>query len=286
MRALLPVSPLVHLCRPRLRCLLLLALLLPAVVGCSVFKRGAGEEGTPPDYARAEATAQADLSRFASDDPWGAVFSEGLSAASDPLRLDAALEDPAARTLVARAAARREALRRLAEAVLASQDPSGSPASEAIAGNAEAQARLTRLLEEQAIIVYADTAQGITASARLAAGPLRTFFAPGGAGGAPILTDTQRDEANQAAYEQAMAKAKQQLKAELLALKAKGDRTVGDALGKDASAMNDLNARLFITQPDEVAYPVPGTCKVVIFFDKNRALELARRSMPWWKFWG
>ena len=253
--------------------------------GCSLFKRGEGDAVAPPDYARGEATAEADLTKFASADPWGQAFANGITAASDPRPAGAALADPAARVLVARAESRLEALRKLGAAILETKDSAGSPASQAIAGNAEARSRLTQMLEEQAIIVYAEGPDGITASAKLGADQLRAFFSPGSTPGLPILTDAQKEEANLAAYDKALAKAKQQLKIDLLALKTKGDQTVGDALAKDASAMNDLDARLFITQPDEVTYPVVGTCKVVIFFDKNRALELARRSSPWWKFW-
>ncbi len=272
---------------PRFPLSALFALLLVfGSAGCKLVGRGkSAESSAPPDYARVEATGQADLEKFAGADPWAKVFAEGITIASDPHSADAALDDPAARMLVARASARRDALRKLATAILETKDAGGVPVSQAIAGNADTSARLNKLLEEQALIVYADDSKGIVATAKLSADLLRAAFNPASETGQPILTEAQKEQANQAAYDKALVKAKQQLKTELLAVKVKGDRTVGDALAKDSSAMNDLDARLFITQPDEVTYPVVGTCKVAIFFDKNRAIELAQRSVPWWKVW-
>jgi len=254
--------------------------LIAGAAGCQHFQ-SAPVPAEPPDYFKVTAIG---VLRPGDDRPFAAFQGalKGALVCEAHAALDGQVADPAQRLLLARAEARRAALRALGQKITAATDKQGQSLAERLKDNPGKQAILNEMLENVAQVTYQEKDQATWAKAELS-GPkvvevldANTPSVAATAGAA--LTPQQAEQHRRLAYDKALREVKAMLRAKAMNLELSDKRLVKDALAEDQSAMQELDALLFLAQPDEVKYLPDGSCEMTVYFDRNRVRELAERK--------
>jgi hypothetical protein len=239
----------------------------------------------PPDYLKVQALGQADPAAFVSPDPLSASLTGSLTGWASAARATAG--DPLQSEVLAQAAARRQALRQLGKAILTLKGTDGKRAGERFAGDPAKLAALTQLLETQAPVRFEVKADTVEATAAIDGKNVADCLLAGlpAAGGDPLsrLAPAQLDELNGQAQKLALEQARSQLGEAVRGIELTGGQTAGQLMERDTSFANEIQAQMFILQPDDIEYPAPGSCRVTLFFDRNAVRELAARRQPWYR---
>lgn len=234
-------------------------------------------EPQPPDFVEIRATGRAGDDGEVS---WPAALSHEFTAQSNMLH-DETLTSPGLKLLVARAAGRQAALRRLAEKVLATSGTSETTLAQALAADPAQPARLREWLGSKAEVTWQDatTSTLVTVTVQGAGLAEHLGLIPTADKLSPEAIDTLR----RAALDNAMEQARTELRAKLLETQLEDGTLAADFFGGRKSASRELDALIFIVQPDEIRQPDPHTAEVTIFFDRNLVRELAKTSgAGWW----
>jgi hypothetical protein len=247
-------------------------LVIAAAQGCA----GTGPAAPqPPDYLQVTAIGRASSPdsalrslRLVADAVPASLRAEGTST------LDPSIADPAQRLMMARAQARRQALQQLSERLAALPVEGGATLGGRLASNEPARTALAALLESRARVDYSESEGACRADAQLDSEAISQSLAEhqNDSQAAAPVTEAVR----QAALDDALARAKTSLREQVMAIELPGGGTVGQALAQDSDARRDLEARIFILQPDEVHQLPDGSCEVRIYFDRNVAIGLAQ----------
>ncbi len=210
-------------------------------------------------------------------DNWKKEIFKGEGQAEPPANASGDVQ----RLAVARAEARRNAIRGLTTEVLASRPSDKEPAlSELMKRHADWPDLLIRCIEEQSEIEYGQQVTKIMARAKLAGTALiRAVQAGSGnvaeeteisAGSAPQTSLAQRREE---AQKRALEDARRLLREELLKTPTR-DGSLGSMIGQSPEVSGQLDRLLGLTDAHDIQFKSDGTCEVTILFDRNRALHL------------
>lgn len=90
------------------------------------------------------------------------------------------------------------------------------------------------------------------------------------------------EQRRQSAYNEALKKAKYNLRETLLEMPLEDDEAFGEFLKGKRAAQNDFNALLIIAKPDQVRYRDDDSCEITLFFDRNRIRQLAEDHDRGW----
>lgn len=271
------------------RWILGILILCAGTAGCSRFGSKAGEEeAQPPDYIKISAVgiARSDANNLP------ALFAAALAGtlkADATAPHDSQLPDPAQRVLLARAEARRAALRALGQNLLDLPDKNGHLLSEFLKETPDKKVALNELIESEARIGYQERESVCQATASLDGRRALEVLGrptPGQANKSETLTPDQLEKRKRQSYDMAFDEVKKKLREELDRILLPDGRTIQAALAKDASARQELDALIFLTRPDDVHYTSDGSCALTLFFDRNLAIALATRAghhgwRPW-----
>ena len=196
--------------------------------------------------------------------------------------LDRRISDAIVRVLTARAAARREALRDLARQVRALEDEDGQPLVDLQpAPGPEATRSIEGVLEVSTAVEYSETTSQVRAEAVVSRDALVQLLQAfeQGRGVADPLTTEQVRLVQSHALEMALREAKQNLNEALRAADFDRRRTFGQVMDDEPTAQRELQALIFLTQPDQVAYPGENVCQLTLSLDLKQAREIARKAL-------
>jgi hypothetical protein len=254
--------------------------LIAGAAGCHYFQ-SASVPAEPPDYFKVTAIG---VLRPGDDRPFiafqGAL--SGVLVCQARAALDAQVADPAQRLLMARAEARRAALRALGQKITAATDKQGRRLADQLKDDPGKQATLNEMLENVAQVTYQEQDQATWAKAQLnglkALEVLNANPPAAAAKASPAWTPQQAAQHRRLAYDKALREVKAMLREKAMNLELSDKRLVKEALAEDRSATQELDALLFLAQPDEINYLPDGSCEMTIYFDRNRVRELAERK--------
>lgn len=275
-----------HRSRARLLSPLLSAILVLTLVGCQLF---GGTDTDEPQFIVVEGSSRIDPMRFATDVP-ALLALEGPLRASADAPIDATIDPPQQRLMMAEAAARREALRALGRRILALPDADRQPLSQTFARNPQMAAELEQLLEAEADVTLSVLPQQVSAAASVPGSTVAALLQKNGVSFQLRLSDLppERQQALKVeAYNQAMEEVRANLLREILAFDGRGGEALGEVFARHPERLRELEATLLlVVQADSVRYSEDGTCHVETYFDVTEAQRLARQARPsWWAFW-
>ena len=247
------------------------ALLCAVVLSIALAGCGHGLFGSraKPDYLQVVAVGRADASDQTTSSSLPAILS---CEAESPVQAEGA--DPALRTMEARAAARRQALGKLAAQLAPLPAADGLTFGQWLAAKPERKGQVEAALEQQAKVSYEDQAQRTVAKAQIE--PPSLYESLGLPPNPAALDRPTPPPAKQQAYERAMAEARRKLREAVLAVDMGNERTLADAIASDPSRQKELDAWILMVQPIEVLHPEPGMCVVNMLFDRNVARKLGQ----------
>lgn len=259
------------------------------VTGCNRFTAASREEATPPDYIKVTAVGTAEGEAAAPVDSFAAILNGPLEARATAPQ-DGNIADPTQRALMARAEARRTALRMLAQTLMRAKDGDGHTLAQVVKQSPERQNALANLLDAKATVSFEDREQKAFAVASIdGAQVLGLLKEKGGAGkaAAPVAASPEEQEKLKTqAQDKALDEAKKKLREQLLATNLKSGKTIGQVVADSKSAARELDALLFLVRPDEVNILEDGSCEVTIYFDRNRAIDAIENGRKkWWQPW-
>lgn len=263
----------------------MLAALAVGAAGCQRFSltgEKTAEAPKPPDYVKVTGKGSANLEQAATTTLKFAGMLRGPIKAESAATLDPAIADPAQRTLMAQAEARRKALRTLGGVILAQRGQQGATLGESLRKSPTDQSKLNTLLEEQARVAFASEGTGVHATATIEGQQVMDTLGLLAQQPTAMTTGGTLEEKKAIAYTKALADAKQKLQVELMTTQLPDGRPVREALENNSDASRDLSAMLWVLQPDETHYNSDGSCEVIIFFDRNRVPEIFKGKPRWW----
>ncbi len=196
--------------------------------------------------------------------------------------LDRQIGDAIVRLLTARAAARRAALRDLAGQIRALEDEDGRPFVDLrLVSGSEAAGAIEGLLEVSTAVEYSETTSRVRAEAVVPRDVLVQLLQAfeGGRGAADRLTTEQDQHVQSEALEMALREAKQNLDEALRATAFDRRRTYGQVMDEQPAVQRELQALIFLTSPDQVAYPEENVCQLTLSLDLEQAREIARKAL-------
>ena len=259
--------------------------LLIGAMGCGRFAPKGEPE--PPDYIKISAVGLAKEVNESLPDAYAKALTGNLEARATA-SFDAKVADPAQQVLMARAEARRSALRLLAQTMLSVKDADGRALADLLKSSPERQAALSELLDAQASVTFEEKDQKAYAQASIKG--QKVFETLTQTSTTQVKKDTeltpaQLDDRKSRAYDVALKDVKGKLKTEMMAVKLPDGRSAKEALDEDSSAARELEALIFLAQPDEVHYTGDGSCEMALFFDRNRVISIATRKYHRWMPW-
>lgn len=268
------------------RWMLVLAALGLGAAGCQRFSltgEKKNEPPKPPDYVKVIGTGSANLAQVATTSSLGfAGLLRGPIKAESSAPLDARINDPAQRVLMAQAEARRKALRTLGGVIMAQRGQQGATLGEMLRKSPTDQSKLNTLLEQKAQVTFANEAQGVHASAMIDGRQVMDALGLAAQQSAALKTGGSLEEKKAIAYNLAFENAKKKLEQALLEIRLPDGHSVREALEANSDVALDFNAMLWVVQPDETHYMPDGSCEVTIFFDRNRVPEILKGKRKWW----
>ena len=186
------------------------------------------------------------------------------------------------RTTIARAAARRDALRRLGNSILGFR-PQGSQAIEEIMRRERLETgALEACLESQSEISFEESENGVEAEARLSGAAvfeaLRVAYLKKKAGGAtPVKGNARTDpEARRDSIRRfAVEEARKRLLVEILRTRVR-DEPVMRRVARDPALGERIEALVREIEPVEVAFGPEGSCRVVLELERERLMRTLR----------
>ncbi len=252
--------------------LALLALLAPS--GCS---RQASQAKQPPDYLIVTGIGRAEAENEGPG-AWAQTLGGSLTATASA-DIAAAPDGPEA-LLAARAEARRQALRRLAEELGKAPAGGGQSLAEWLA-DAPAAERQTfeLLLEEHARPAFNERQGRSIAMLSLPTSEVAGWLQE--RAGRAVAADATPAALNRRAYDMAVEQAKASLREQLLTMTLDSGQTFEDAVERRPALGRELDGRLWNQPVDEINYPRVGVCEVKIYFDRNVVRDLAHPGSRW-----
>lgn len=194
--------------------------------------------------------------------------------ATGGVELERKIADPSQRAMIGRAGARREALRTLWGGLEASLRGGGQLKKDEPGDSLGMTADIEKVLETQSAIEY-EEAEG-RAVAHASAPTAELLRALHRHGALVLETGTRsQEERRKDAKMAAVDDAKNKLRVELGAMKLSDGRTLDKFLESNKDAARDLDVLIFIAKSDAVEYFDNDACRVTIYFDRNRARQLA-----------
>ena len=240
----------------------------------------------PPDYIKVSAVgtyipkSEVDLTGL----------KEALSrtwSAEETQTLDNGIDDVALRAVMARAAARRAALRTLAGDVL--KTPStidGATLDARLRNNQARRQRIDQLIEDRATTEYKASTERVVAKVSLDGNALvRMLEEPLDEAAVPDeeLDPFQLRIRQSEARNNTVRELQKNLKQALLQVELDDGRRLGEALAGDPTAMRELEHKIFLVGPDETQYRDDGSCEVTVYYDANQARRLVTHDRGWWR---
>ncbi len=271
---------------PRFKIFLLMALLLPLLVaGCASMKPGGSQ---PPDYIKLTSMAKSPAHDLLTSDTLTGMLNVPLKTdAVVPLRPEIASAPE--RVLIARAEARRNALRKLGQTVGSVADPKGRPLAQLLKSDEPRRKALGRLLDSRSHVTFEERDGQALATVAIAPEVIVSELNSPQYGALAYERDdltsqellTRRNESLKLATEDAKLK----LRAQVLSVKLADARLLSEALLQNHKAEQRLNELIARVAPDEVKYHDDGAAVVTIFFDANDARALVEPRRRGWLVW-
>lgn len=181
------------------------------------------------------------------------------------------------RMAVARAEARRDALRKLAVALVRHSPEEGPSLGERLADARDGEAKLRDHLETHAEVTYRGETDRVIAKATVAGatlGPALGLNASESAGTEQGESEEEIEVRREAARTLGVDMARRQILERILRIS--DGRRIGSRYRRDRAFASALDAMIESTEPDEVVYTEDGKCRVTVSFDPSRLDELDR----------
>jgi hypothetical protein len=245
------------------------------------------DANAPSPYLVAEGRAKIDPIAYADQAPWALAFSGPIEATGEA-PLDASIADAGQRALMARAAARRACLRRLAQRVMALPDADGQPISQSVAKDGDLAMALETMLEERAQAQWTVAGGKTQAKVAIQGQDLLVLLRAHGVSlqfRVSNLPDARRQAFKNDVYNQALTDMRRRLKEQILSVLDVDGQPLRKTFERRAGRLAALNQALLLLQADSIRYQEDGSCATQAYFEKSKAVQLAHPAAPWWAFW-
>jgi hypothetical protein len=266
----------INACRglPWMSCLLLISILfsgLAGLQGCGSFET----RPAPPHYLIITGKGRADPLEFLPP-----AELESLNRAwvrfetSRPY--DPSIENPTIRASLARASLRRFALRNLGEAVLKLKDSKGIPIGETVYAKRERIDDLENLLESSATLNWTPDMHACRLVVSMPYKVLEDHLDLQLDAGEDLLDrldKSQKDAFQQRSRDIAINLAKRDLESRLREIVHKDGRSLGEMMDAKPGSARKISTKIWLLEPDEIAFDDDLTCNVTLFFDRNPVIK-------------
>jgi hypothetical protein len=177
--------------------------------------------------------------------------------------------------LAVRAAARRAALRELAAQIIRTTDSQGRALGAQLTAQPQLLAGFNAIIDSQAQVDVRPGATDVQATAQLNGQTLAQGLKLDSL--TPQPSADELEQLRQRSRETALELAKAALRTTLLETPLEDGRTFGATFAAQPEVLNEIDALIFLLQPDETKYLRNGAAEVSIYFDRNAVRDVARR---------